>query len=170
MRPFWCVLLLGCGGAKPAPEPPKQTVVIDNEPVATKPVDPAREPAIEQARTAGILGVTKAEFDNQPDTPTVSLAPVPGPRDKASIRATVRTSLKAIQFCYEKRLLADPTLAGTTTVSFDIMPDGTVSASTGSGFDPEIDACVAKSVGALRFPADAGIMHVNYPFAFKSST
>jgi hypothetical protein len=134
----------------------------------------AREQAIEQARAAGILGKQTAPPARAPSATAPSWAVVPptvpaGPLDKASIRREISAHIKPIRLCYEQGLLQDPTLQGTTKVTFLIGPDGSVTSSTGSGFDPQIDPCVADVVKGIVFPApDGGVpTKVNYPFVFR---
>jgi hypothetical protein len=173
MRASIIVLATACGGATaPAPASPAAPAApqkLEAEEVTTKPPNPndpeaARQQAIEQARAAGILGDADApKGDAQPET-----APA-GPLDKDSIRREVRAHIKQVQYCYEKQLLANPTLAGTTLVSFMIVADGHVGASEGSGFDPNVDSCVANVIKDIWFPKPdaSGSMQVNYPFTFK---
>lgn len=163
-RALILITIASCGGSsKPAPQAPSNEateppVAMEEDVVAGEPNEnaEARAQAIQAARDAGVIGGTA--------TP-----PPQGPRDKASIRAVVRTHISEITLCYEKQLLASPGLAGTTTVKFTIDPNGTVSASTGAGFDPKVDTCVADVVRTMVFSTDAGSMIVSYPFKFMPS-
>lgn len=122
----------------------------------------SRQMAIEQARAAGILGPARGTPQPQPTG---------GPLDKAAIRREIRTRLMMIQLCYEQRLVAVPQLQGTTRVAIEIGADGSVTSSTGSGFDREVDRCVASAVESLKFPApkSGGTKRVTYPFTFRPS-
>jgi hypothetical protein len=100
---------------------------------------------------------------------TVSIgAPVAaGSLDKTIIRRYVRRQLHQFRYCYEKRLMARPTLAGTLTTHFTIDGDGRVVAATAEGLgDAEVEACVAGVIQAIEFPrpGGGGMVQVNYPF------
>jgi hypothetical protein len=115
---------------------------------------------------AGVLRATAAAV------PTVSIgAPVlaAGSLDKPIIRRYIRRQLNQIQYCYEKRLMSRPSLAGTLTVHFTISGDGPVVAATANGLDDaEVEACVAGVIKAIEFPRPdgGGTVQVNYPFEF----
>jgi hypothetical protein len=104
--------------------------------------------------------------------PTVTLAqPVvsSGGLDKAIVRRYIKRRLNAVRYCYEKALIARPTLAGTLTAYFMIDATGHVAQSSASGLgDPEVEACVAKAIEAIEFPVaqGGGTVTVNYPFTF----
>jgi len=92
-----------------------------------------------------------------------------GDLDKAIIRRSIRKNIQKIQYCYEKELLAKPTLAGTVIVQFFIAPSGKVKSSTGSGVDAELARCVATMIKGIEFPKPkgGGGVQVNYPFTFR---
>jgi hypothetical protein len=124
----------------------------------------ARQMAIEQARAAGILGTVSG-------TPRPKPKPPAGPLDKVSIRREIHTRLAMITLCYEQRLAEDAQLQGTTKVTFVIGAEGRVMSAAGSGFDPEVDDCVASAVEGIRFPAPdgGGTERVTCPFTFRPS-
>jgi hypothetical protein len=105
--------------------------------------------------------------------PTVSIGTpsAEGDLDKAIIRRYIKRNIQKIQYCYEKQLLAKPTLAGTVSAQFFITPNGTVAQSNGSGLDPEVASCVAEVIKNIEFPKPkgGGGVQVNYPFNFHSS-
>ncbi len=105
--------------------------------------------------------------------PTVSIGQpsAEGDLDKAIIRRYIKRNIQKIQYCYEKQLLAKPTLAGTVSAQFFITPNGSVAQSTGSGLDPEVASCVAEVIKNIEFPKPkgGGGVQVNYPFNFHSS-
>ena len=90
-------------------------------------------------------------------------------RDKESIRGVMKAHIGSIRYCYEKELMNRPDIAGTTLATFTIAPDGTVASATATGFDPNVDECVAKAVQVLRFAAAPGATTVNYPFKFTAA-
>jgi len=108
-----------------------------------------------------------------PGVPTVAIGlPIQtGDLDKAIIRRYIKMNLTKIGYCYEKELLARPTLAGDVMVSFFITPTGSVKTAVGSGVDPTVANCVASVVGAIQFPKPngGGGVQVNYPFTFRAA-
>jgi hypothetical protein len=72
-------------------------------------------------------------------------------------------------YCYERRLLAVPGLAGTLTTEFVIDPTGMVAAATASGVDEEVANCVADVIKAIEFPRPRGgnAVKVTYPITFR---
>jgi len=107
--------------------------------------------------------------------PTVTLAqPIAysGSLDKAILRRYIRRKLDAVRYCYEKALLARPTLTGTINAHFTINATGRVVQSSATGLgDSEALACVAQVIGSIEFPEFPGgtPIIVNYPFTFVSS-
>lgn len=105
--------------------------------------------------------------------PTVSIGTpsANGDLDKAIIRRYIKRNLPKIQYCYEKELLAKPSLAGTVQTQFLIMPNGTVASSTGNGVDGSVASCVAAVVKSIEFPKpkNGGSVQVNYPFIFRAA-
>jgi pSer/pThr/pTyr-binding forkhead associated (FHA) protein len=105
--------------------------------------------------------------------PTVSIGQPSsqGDLDKAIIRRYIKRNIQKIQYCYEKQLLANPTLSGTVQSQFFITPNGTVASSTGSGVDSTVANCVADVIRNIEFPKPkgGGGVQVNYPFIFHMS-
>src|SRR5688572_7758518 len=163
----WMILVLAaCGGGQRAGgEMPSNEVAMEEETVErteVEPTSPEREKALADARAAGVLGSVNPCAAANPCAGAAT--GVPATRDKPGIRGVVKQHIPKITYCYEKQLLVKPNLAGTTLVSFTIAPDGTVSAATGSGFDADVDACVASVVSGMVFGAAAEATVVNYPF------
>jgi Ca-activated chloride channel family protein len=109
----------------------------------------------------------------EPAVAVVIAAPlVIGSLDKTIIRRYVRRQIEKIQYCYDKRLLGQPRLAGTVIVHFAISPDGRVASATADGMhDDELEACVAGVIKAIEFPRseNGDVVQVNYPFTFQSA-
>ena len=103
--------------------------------------------------------------------PTVSIGQpsAQGDLDKAIIRRYIKRNIQKIQYCYEKELLAKPSLSGTVMVNFFITPNGNVASSTGSGVDGTVSSCVAGVIKNIEFPKPkgGGGVQVNYPFNFR---
>ncbi len=92
-----------------------------------------------------------------------------GDLDKNIIRRYIRRQLPKITYCYEKELLARPTLEGTVVVQFMIDPQGKVGASEADGVDKKVSACVAGVIRSIEFPKPkgGGMVKVTYPFTFR---
>jgi hypothetical protein len=102
-------------------------------------------------------------------TATVGEGSTSGSLDKSIIQRYIKRNAQKLSYCYEKRLLQNPSLAGTVRSSFEIAGDGTVSKVTAKGFDREIDSCVVGVLSAIQFPKPkGGVVKVNYPFVFKA--
>jgi len=103
--------------------------------------------------------------------PTVSIGQpnAQGDLDKAIIRRYIKRNLNKIQYCYEKQLLAKPTIKGTIQTQFLITAEGSVATADASGFDNEVAACIAGVIKSIEFPKPkgGGVVQVNYPFTFR---
>jgi hypothetical protein len=92
--------------------------------------------------------------------------------DKSIVRRYIRRHLPEISYCYEKQLLAHPSLGGDVKVTFFIGPTGVVQSSSGIGFDGEVTSCLAGVIKTIEFPppGEGGGVQVNYPFHFHAPT
>ncbi len=92
-----------------------------------------------------------------------------GDLDKAIIRRYIKRNISKIQYCYEKQLLAAPTLEGTVNTQFFISPNGTVTTANASGINGDVSGCVAGVIKGIEFPKPkgGGGVQVNYPFNFR---
>jgi hypothetical protein len=81
----------------------------------------------------------------------------------------IRARLAEFTACYERALVAQPTLAGKVAATFTIAPDGSVGTIVVAGFSPDVDACIAAVVATLSFASAPGSVptKVNYPFVFR---
>jgi hypothetical protein len=113
----------------------------------------------------------KTHKSNPPPGPTIGEAKAVGGLDKAIIRRYIKRNINKISYCYEKQLLAHPTIEGTVKIQFFIAPDGSVTSSNGDGFNSEVAGCVASVIGAIEFPRPdgGGGVTVNYPFTFHAA-
>ena len=82
--------------------------------------------------------------------------PARGDLDKAIIRRYIKRNVDKIAYCYEKQLLANPGIEGTSRSQFFITPTGTVTSSTGGASTTTVANCVADVIGAIEFP-QAGV-------------
>jgi hypothetical protein len=106
------------------------------------------------------------------DVPSVKIGQptATGDLDKAIIRRYVKRNIQKIQYCYEKELLAKPTLAGTVTVDFTIGSDGKVVKSKGAGI-PVVADCVAHVIQGIEFPKPKSpTVTVTYPLIFATGS
>ncbi|MBA2538263.1 MAG: AgmX/PglI C-terminal domain-containing protein [Deltaproteobacteria bacterium] len=100
----------------------------------------------------------------------IGMPVVRGSLDAAIIKRYVKRHLAKIQYCYEKVLLAKPTLAGVIQTQFLINGNGMVVTATATGMDKQVADCVAGVIKAIEFPhptnGDESIQ-INYPFTFS---
>jgi hypothetical protein len=91
--------------------------------------------------------------------------------DRSIIRRYIRRSIDKISYCYDKQLLAHPGIGGEIVETFFIAPTGVVQTSSGTGFDPEVAACVAEVIQTIAFPrtGDGIGVQVKYPFQFHAA-
>lgn len=97
---------------------------------------------------------------------------VVGAYDKALIRRYIQRNLDKLQYCYEKALLADPSLEGTVETEFVIAPTGRVESATATGVSPAVSSCVEDVLRAVAFPPvpkSEESTQVHYPFTFRAA-
>lgn len=91
--------------------------------------------------------------------------------DRADIRETVSEKSSAIQYCYEKQLLEEPSLEGRVVATWTIGLDGTVeraSIAESTLEDERVESCVRRVVERMEFAEpDGGRCEINYPFEFS---
>ncbi|MBE7449057.1 MAG: AgmX/PglI C-terminal domain-containing protein [Kofleriaceae bacterium] len=91
-----------------------------------------------------------------------------GELDRAIIRRYLRRAVPKLTYCYEQRLLTQPSLAGTVTTDLVIDGQGRVTSARSKGVDPSVERCVAAVVKAIEFPRPhAGIVRVSFPIEFQ---
>ena len=103
--------------------------------------------------------------------PTIGLPTSGGGLDKVIIKRYIKRNVQKIAYCYESELLAHPGIEGEVMVNFLITGSGTVTSSTGGGFDGKVASCVASVIKNIEFPrpTDGGNVQVNYPFTFHAA-
>ena len=107
-----------------------------------------------------------------PPPPVVGTPDVSGELDQATIRRYVKRNMEKIRSCYERQLLADPTLQGTVVLQFFIGPTGSVTSATARGLHANVSTCLAEVVSHIAFPKPGGGVGVHvksYPFEFRPS-
>ncbi len=100
-------------------------------------------------------------------TVTYGQPTVTGELDRAIIRRYIRRNQNRIQYCYEKQLLAQPSISGNVIVRFAIDRSGLVLSSAATGFDATVAACVADVVKSIEFPHPPGVVQISYPITFR---
>ncbi len=91
---------------------------------------------------------------------------VVGGLDKDVVARILARQVSNVQYCYEKGLRADPTLAGRVTVEFVIAKDGTVSSAITKGStlnNPAVESCLGDRFMRFQFPEPDGDVTVSYP-------
>ena len=81
-----------------------------------------------------------------------SLLHVEGSSSRKLVRRAIVKQLPRIRYCYEKKLLTAPGLAGKVTASMTFDTDGRVSVAQALGLHPEVSQCVREVLKALQFP------------------
>jgi hypothetical protein len=103
---------------------------------------------------------------------SVGAPEVDGEVDSASVAKTIKNSSKAVKRCYDKALLANPTLKGKVSVTIVIGTSGRVESvdiTEDTIKDPEVAKCIKGIVSRLRFPKpDGGPASVTFPFVFTN--
>jgi len=101
-------------------------------------------------------------------TPMVLGAPVvTGDFDRKVLLDHVYRTSSKLDACFAAERKRTPTLAGTVTAKFTIGVGGKVTSSTASGVHAAVDACVARVIERITFPAPkAGVVRVAYPITF----
>jgi hypothetical protein len=97
---------------------------------------------------------------------------VTGPLDLALVRRFAHVAEPAFTACYQVRLAAEPTLAGTITLEFTVDADGAVRGARAHGVDAEVASCMADVAASWKLPAQAGRVptQVSYPLLVAPPT
>ncbi|MDB4963558.1 MAG: putative signal peptide protein [Myxococcales bacterium] len=105
--------------------------------------------------------------------PTVAIGrpSVAGDLHRAVVRRYIKRNIQKIQYCYEKELLAKPSLTGAIATRFVINASGTIAEVTATGVDPTVASCIAGVIRAIEFPRprSGGTVEVSFPFGFSPS-
>nr|MBA3501368.1 AgmX/PglI C-terminal domain-containing protein [Deltaproteobacteria bacterium] len=98
----------------------------------------------------------------------IAMPVVQGSLDKNIIKRYIKRNINRISYCYERELLAKPTLEGTVSTQFLIEAGGKVKSATATGVDETVAKCVADVIKTIEFPTVTdGTVQVNYPFNFR---
>lgn len=97
-----------------------------------------------------------------------------GQVEESEIEKALAKRLQQFQYCYEKALLSNSSLAGTVTAQWTIGTGGSASdvKIVRSQLRNEgLHQCIAKEIRNVKFPAPSGgAVTLTYPFAFSSTT
>lgn len=98
---------------------------------------------------------------------------VSGELDAAIVQQTIRRYLSGIKWCYQERVQGNRTLGGKATMSFSILPNGTISdarLTNDTIRDAPLQACILTKMARWRFPQpkDGGVVEVDYPLILKT--
>ncbi len=138
-------------------------VVVSTE--AAMPSPPARQ--LDSSGHGGATGGTGARVDTL-SRQTIIL----GALEMSLVDAVVQRHKAQIQYCYERELKSDPSLAGRVVVKFVVAKDGSVSSATTKSStmgSPAVEGCINGRFMRMRFPEPkgGGIVIVSYPFLFS---
>jgi len=87
--------------------------------------------------------------------------------DVATVTRTLNKSTASFLLCYQSSATANPNIAGTTTLTFDVDRDGRVTnADTSGGLDREVEQCLVQVATGIAFPK-SGNAKVSYPLTFS---
>jgi len=140
--------LVGCSAALAAPAPPSPYGTIG------KGRGDGGGEGFGIGRVRGIGG--------GPQIPEVQVGAltVKGPFPKATIAQLLAKHHNRLQFCYEQRLVKNPSIRGSSTLAITVLPDGRVfEASVDGSIDDELSLCLKhviseSSFGAMPKPSD----------------
>jgi len=98
-------------------------------------------------------------------------ASVSGFLSREQLERVVRRHSRGIRYCYERELQDDPALEGRIVANWTIDLDGHVSRrsiETNSMGNRNVESCLLREIGRMRFPEpDGGMVVVTYPFTFR---
>jgi hypothetical protein len=93
--------------------------------------------------------------------------------DRGIVTSTIKANDAKTRYCYERQLLVNPNLTGIVTAEFTSpLAAMMVKASTASGVDPSVAACVADVISKLRFRRQDSAretIRFSYPFFFRAT-
>lgn len=116
-----------------------------------------------------LLGGTASAAPKAKSTLEHGDATVSGDLDAAVLAKVVKRSSAKLLGCYQKMLVTQPGLSGTTTVTFTIGADGKVVTAESKGLTVSAGACMAATITKIRFakPKDGQPVKVTYPLTFE---
>lgn len=106
---------------------------------------------------------------SQGPTMTFGTVNVTGDLDKAIVRRYLRRQFAPFQYCYEKTLLAEPSLSGVLAMQFVIDTNGKVTSTSASGVHADVATCIRARIETIQFPKpkSGGVVQVTTTLTFK---
>jgi len=96
-----------------------------------------------------------------------------GSLSREQVLKVVNAHKAGLNYCYEKELQRKTSLAGTITIFWTILPDGTVqkaNVKTTTMGDAAVEGCIMRQIKQWSFPKAPGQTLVNFPFIFRGGT
>jgi TonB family protein len=154
-------------------DPFEQLLVADLPELDVKAVPLAKDaPKLPYVEPQPLTPMPQMQQVAQGPTVTIGTPQAVGALDPVIITRILRQNMGAFNYCHQKELQVNPTVAGRMMIRFIISPNGSVTQSitTQSTGDGNLDACVTGRVRTLMFPAPkgGGIVDVRVPFIFRS--
>lgn len=134
--------LLGCSAAQAAPTP--------SSPYGT--IGGGRREHGGDGFGMGSMG----RSGGRPQTPQVTVGglTVKGPYPKATLVSMMAKHHNRLQFCYEQRLVKNPSITGSSTLAITVLPNGHVfDANVEQSIDDELSLCLKHVISELSFGA-----------------
>jgi hypothetical protein len=79
-----------------------------------------------------------------------------GRLDNVIVRRYLKRNTNKFEYCYEKELLAKPDLKGVVTLTYKILPNGTVADASAKGVDDVVGVCDAEVAKDIEYPKPKG--------------
>ncbi len=96
-----------------------------------------------------------------------------GRLDESAIMKAIQRHLQKLQYCYEKALLRNPSLAGNIMMGWSISGGGrasSVKVVRSQLKNAKLHGCISSEIARIRFPKPkGGSVRIKYPFSFSSS-
>jgi hypothetical protein len=93
---------------------------------------------------------------------------------EAAVEKALSRYLEKFQYCYEKALLSDSTLAGNILMQWVISQEGVPESITvvrSQMNNQKLHQCISKILSGIKFPTpQGGAVTIKYPFAFSPSS
>lgn len=135
-------------------------------------VETAKIEDLKVEKSAGAVAVKGRAEKAVVGRASVGIPEVDGAVDSASVAKTIKKSSAAVKRCYDKALLANPTLKGKVSVTILINTSGRVESieiSEDTIKDPGVSKCIMGVLKRLRFPKpDGGPASITCPFVFTN--
>ncbi|HEX2957537.1 MAG TPA: AgmX/PglI C-terminal domain-containing protein [Chitinispirillaceae bacterium] len=131
--------------------------------------------ALERAEVTQVASTGSVNITSQPPEVTGESASTSSERSQSAIQRVVNREVQRLKRVYEDWLKRDPSLNGSVTVKFVILPSGSVSNVSvvkSSTNNSEFDETIVRYIKRWQFPPvpDGGPVEVVYPFVFEGQS